>query len=352
MAKISTYASVAPALGDLIIGTDVNDMDSTKNFTVGSIINLASSSSLLVPYTGANANVDLGAYTITSSSFIVGGGLGTQFLKADGSLDSTTYLDAITAAGTYVPFLGATQDVDLGAYNLTADVLTTTDRVQTSLIIPEVGSDIIDIGLKVLPYITVDTTNQRVEFNKPIYTDSSTGGAGQVLVSQGSALPATWATPPFIVPNYGSFYDVTTQTTLGASQELMQFGTTDFTSGVTITNDGLGDPTQITFSEAGTYNIQFSAQLENTSGGSAEVYIYLIKNGVAVPNSTTQITLANNNHLVVAAWNWFVDIPSIPHNCQIGWYSTTANVILHYNAAPVVGVPAIPSVILTVNRIA
>jgi hypothetical protein len=133
----------------------------------------------------------------------------------------------------------------------------------------------------------------------------------------------------------------------------MQFGTTDFSSGVTITNDGLGDPTQITFSEAGTYNIQFSAQLKKTGGGGATIfYIYLLKNGVAVPNSTTAVTLENNGDLAVAAWNFFVDIPSIPYNCQIAWYTNNANGEIHADPAPVVGIPAIPSVILTVNRIA
>ena len=196
MAKISTYTTVAPQLSDMLIGTDVNDMNNTKNFTVGGIINLASSSSLLVPYTGANANVDLGAYSIESSSFIVGGGLSTQFLKADGTLDSTTYLSTSTAGVTYVPFTGATQDVDLGSNNLTADVLFTTDRVQTSLIVPETGAGgVIDIGLKVAPYITVDTANQRVDLNKPLYVDSSTGTSGQVLTSQGSGAEPTWVSP-------------------------------------------------------------------------------------------------------------------------------------------------------------
>lgn len=354
MAKISTYTTVAPQLSDMLIGTDVNDMNNTKNFTVGGIINLASSSSLLVPYTGANANVDLGAYSIESSSFIVGGGLSTQFLKADGTLDSTTYLSTSTAGVTYVPFTGATQDVDLGSNNLTANALFTTDRVQTSLIVPETGAGgVIDIGLKVAPYITVDTANQRVDLNKPLYVNSSTGTAGQILTSQGSGAPATWATPPFFIPSYGSFYDSSTHTTLGNAQELMQFGTTAFTSGVTIVNDILGDPTQITFSDTGVYNIQFSAQLKKTGGSGATIfYIYFLKDGLIIPNSNTAVTLETNGDLAVASWNLFVDITALPSYCQIGWYTNNTNGEVHADPAPVVGLPAIPSAILTVNRIA
>ena len=56
----------------------------------------------LVPYTGANANVNLGTNTITANQLIKSGGTASQFLKADGSVDSTAYLttiSGITAGG-------------------------------------------------------------------------------------------------------------------------------------------------------------------------------------------------------------------------------------------------------------
>jgi hypothetical protein len=380
MAKISTYASVAPALGDMLIGTDVNDMNSTKNFDISSIFGLLQSQNYFVPYTGAISNVDLGLNDIQANAFVKVSGLSTEFLKADGSVDSTTYLDASTALSTYVPYIGANTNVDLGANGLTSGSLeiVTDNAVMVGIQCRPGANDFFQIGNNGFlvsgflvdfvnnryylgdwggqvnnTYIHIDDVNQEIELSQALKTNGSVGSAGQVLVSQGATLPATWATPPFIIPNYGSFYDVTTQTTLGASQELMQFGTTDFSSGVTITNDGLGDPTRITFSEAGTYNIQFSAQLKKTGGGGATIfYIYFLKNGTPIPNSTTAVTLENNGDLLVAAWNLFVDISSIPSNCQIAWYTNNANGEIHADPAPVVGIPAIPSVILTVNRIA
>jgi hypothetical protein len=142
------------------------------------------------------------------------------------------------------------------------------------------------------------------------------------------------------------------QGTAGTTFEIMQFNSTDISTGVSIVNDGLGDPTKITFSTSGVYNIQFSAQLKKTGGAGATLfYIYLIKDGVPVPNSATAVTLENNGDLLVAAWNWFITISLLPSYCQIGWYTNNANGELHYDAAPVVGIPAIPSVILTVNRV-
>jgi hypothetical protein len=88
MAKISTYPILSdPTINDILIGTDVQDLNITKNFSIGSIIDIIGNE--FVPYVGATGNVNLGAFNITSSSFIVAGGLSSQFLKANGTLDST-----------------------------------------------------------------------------------------------------------------------------------------------------------------------------------------------------------------------------------------------------------------------
>jgi hypothetical protein len=45
-----------------------------------------------VPYTGATGNVNLGAFDLTATHLIKNGGVSTQFLKADGSIDNNAYL--------------------------------------------------------------------------------------------------------------------------------------------------------------------------------------------------------------------------------------------------------------------
>ena len=98
MAKISTYPIISiPTFNDLLIGTDVLNLNETKNFTIGDIADLIIVGNY-VPYIGAIDDVDLGIHSITASSFIVPGGLATQFVKADGSLDSTVY----QPAGNYI----------------------------------------------------------------------------------------------------------------------------------------------------------------------------------------------------------------------------------------------------------
>lgn len=111
MGKISSYGiDSTPNLSDKVIGTDVDNMNATKNFTIGQILDLANLDTF-VPYTGANANVNLGAFGITANSFVKVGGASSQFLKADGSVDSNAY----------VPYTGASTNVNLGANNITAN---------------------------------------------------------------------------------------------------------------------------------------------------------------------------------------------------------------------------------------
>lgn len=376
MAKISTYSVTPPALGDMLIGTDVNDMNSTKNFTIGSLLSLPGSTAY-VPYSGALYNVDLGGNDITALAFIVPGGLGTDFLKADGSLDNTVYLPTSTAASTYVPYTGAIGNVDLGIYKLTSKSLeiTTDDATMAGIQCPLtdfflIGNNgwtasglLIDFSSSSYylgdyntafngTYIYIDDANQEIELSQALKVNGTVGTSGDILISQGAGLSPTWTTPVYLTPEYGSFYDTTTQTTPGLSKELMKFNSTDLSYGVSIVNDAFGDPNEITFTNPGIYNIQFSAQLRKTGGSGATVFwIYFLKDGVEIANSTTAVTLENNGDLAVAAWNFFVDIQTIPSYCQIGWYTNNSNGELHYDAAPLVGIPAIPSVILTVNKI-
>jgi predicted heme/steroid binding protein len=90
MARISTYPILStPTVNDLLIGTDVENFNDTKNFSIGAVGDLFFN--FYVPYVGAIGNVDLGIYGITGGYFAVQGGTEFQFLKADGTLDSTFY---------------------------------------------------------------------------------------------------------------------------------------------------------------------------------------------------------------------------------------------------------------------
>ena len=62
---------------------------------------------------------DDGYELLVAYGYSTNGGTSSQFLKADGSLDSSTYL---TDSSGLVPYTGATGSVDLGVYTLTSSV--------------------------------------------------------------------------------------------------------------------------------------------------------------------------------------------------------------------------------------
>jgi hypothetical protein len=75
-------------LGDVTIVAPANGQVLVYNSSTGKWEN---SSGGYVPYTGAVTTVNLGAQTIQAGSFVKAGGTSAQFLKANGSVDSTAY---------------------------------------------------------------------------------------------------------------------------------------------------------------------------------------------------------------------------------------------------------------------
>ncbi len=108
---------------------------------------------------------------------------------------------------------------------------------------------------------------------------------------------------------------------------------------------------QITFTSAGTYDIQFSAQFHNNGGGGSgdTVQIWFRKNGTDLPDSATRISVPTNNPYVVPAWN-FMDNFAAGDYFQIMWSTNNANISIDHNTA-VSPAPAIPSVIITVMQV-
>jgi len=144
---------------------------------------------------------------------------------------------------------------------------------------------------------------------------------------------------------YGSFYDTTTQQPAAINTAYaVTFNTTDLSFGV---RRG-ATTSQIFVDDPGVYNIAFSAQLDNTSGGSHLIWIWIRINGVDVPNSASQVRLKGTDGELVAAWNFMADLKSGDY-IQLMYSADDTSVQILAQAA-VAPVPEIPSVILTVSN--
>ena len=100
--------------------------------------------------------------------------------------------------------------------------------------------------------------------------------------------------------------------------------------------------------DAGIFNFQFSAQLDNTSGGAHRIWLWPRISGVDVPDSASQVCIQGNNAELVAAWNWVLRLAPGEYFELAYAVSDVALEIVTFPAAGVV--PAIPSVILTVTQ--
>ena len=142
--------------------------------------------------------------------------------------------------------------------------------------------------------------------------------------------------------NVGAFSSNISQSGSANVSQSMNFEITDISQGVSIASNS-----RITLANAGTYNIQFSAQILADTGAD-DVYIWLKKNGTNVAASAGHVVLANNEELI-ASWNYVVDAVASDY-FELAWQSTAGDAILLTEAASV-NIPSIPSVILTVTQV-
>lgn len=154
--------------------------------------------------------------------------------------------------------------------------------------------------------------------------------------------------PPRVPPKrarYGSFYDTTTQTaTTINTAKAITFNTTDLTQGVYI-----GSPTSRVYVDTeGVYDFQLSIQLDSTVATDEHFYLWFAKNGIDVPNSASTVRLQGNNSELILALNFFIDLKAGDY-VELRYSTTNLGVQLLY-AAAAPPVPAIPSIILTVNN--
>ena len=149
------------------------------------------------------------------------------------------------------------------------------------------------------------------------------------------------------VSSYISIYSTASIGSFTASTpQTASFTTVDFSNNISLVSGS-----QLTISQNGVYDIQFSAQLDKTNSSNAVAYIWLSKNGTDIADTNTAITLGGGtNDKVVAAWNWFVSGNTNDY-WEIRYAADDSNVIFPYDT-PGSGLgPTVPSWIVTMNKI-
>jgi hypothetical protein len=189
----------------------------------------------------------------------------------------------------------------------------------------------------------------------------STAGVGIMEeITVGSGLTLTGGTltntaTPTPLGYYGAWQDDNTQSASANNTGVaMIIRTADMTpNGISIVNNGSGNPTRITFAYTGVYNLQFSSQFQNADNQLHDVNIWLRLNGTDVAGTNGIASIPNSHggtpgHTIVA-WNYLLNVVGGQYY-EIYWSTDSyTNVTMQYYAAgnpP----PSAASVILTVTQ--
>lgn len=155
---------------------------------------------------------------------------------------------------------------------------------------------------------------------------------------------------------YGQFVSLVDQTGDVTTPKAILMGTNVISgNGISVANNGSGDPTRITFTAAGTYMVAPSLQLVNSDSNDHDATIWFRKNGTDIANSATRITVAKAADGGAAFFQIVVyETVTAGQYIEIMWLPENVAVTLDYTAAAAgpPAVPAIPSVIVVSERIA
>jgi hypothetical protein len=147
--------------------------------------------------------------------------------------------------------------------------------------------------------------------------------------------------------NYGSFYSTQTQAAAVINTATaITYNNADQAYGI---YKDPADASKIKVTRPAVYNIQFSIQVDKTSGGTGQFYIWPAINGTAVANSASLVQIQGNNAEIFSAANFFLPLSNGDY-FQLYFSVSDLSVQLQSFAAAA-PVPAIPSIILTVMQV-
>jgi len=151
---------------------------------------------------------------------------------------------------------------------------------------------------------------------------------------------------------YISAYSNTDQTGSVSVATAVKIENTDFSAGISIANDGSGNPTRITFAAAGTYMLAPSLQFKNTDTNDHDATFWFRLNGTNIANSASIVNIpkAADGGATFAQIVIYEQVTAAQY-IEIMWLPENVAVTLDFTAAGAIA-PAIPSVILAAERIA
>jgi len=223
MAIIYSYPTIQPTVYDLIIGTDVNDDNATKSFTVQSLVSLINAAA----GSGTVTSIDIATdeFLIASGGPVVDSGVITLGLTATGTPSATTFLrgdnqwvvpTVSSGIGVYNNNILVTND--LSSANFTGGGVSTSSDVDGNVTITIAGATNAVESINAGSGISLNSTTGNVIVTNTGITGLVEGGGISITTNQAgqatlSVPPSAGGTVTSVAASYGlSLYGAGTET--------------------------------------------------------------------------------------------------------------------------------------------
>lgn len=300
-----------------------------------------------VPYTGATTNVNLGGNALYADDVIVsppGFGLLAALSRDISGAGFGSLVLKNGATGYLIPTSSLTVD---RTYLLPDKNGTVAMLSDIGAAFPYTGSARITGSLDLTGSLNV--TGSSI-LNGAFYIPSSSlfsANTGSSLVSYDTASGQLFHTPyssalPALF-SVGAFYSTGSITTTAN-----QSGSFTYTTSLGVNSIHINTiDSHIVVDKSATYNFQFSIQIHNQSSA-ALIAVWLKKNGVNVPDTATYLDVASNKKAFFALNIW--DTANAGDYYEIAYQADQTGVIFETVAATG-NIPQSPMIILTVNQV-
>ena len=148
--------------------------------------------------------------------------------------------------------------------------------------------------------------------------------------------------------------DLTDQTAVVDTPTPVKFNTTVVSNNISVTNNGSGNPTRITFANSGLYNVSVNLQIDNSTGADYTLRIWQRINGtdVAATSSIVSVPKATDGGTDVFELNTLVQMTAGQY-LEIMYAVSNVGLTLRFDAAttsPYVS-PTVPSAIFIATQV-
>jgi len=319
--------NTASGIHSVVVGGEQNKATSFCSFVGGGGQNTA---------LGFRTTIAGGRSNTTSSTYsIIGGGWGNKAICATSVIGGGRFN---AACGDISSILGGINNTSISNYGT---ILGGSGNTVNHEMSATYGKDVISVSactfhvnyLALQNVPETDSTNDNM-----LVRDVSTGVIKQRDITS------------TLNKNYASFYDTGDQTGLANTVLTMSANTSDsWNTGIILSAN-----TIFVIQNPGVYNLAFSAQMVKTGGNSStHAHIWLYQNGLDVLYSASQIGFPSNSIYIVPAWNFFFSTTTPNEYVELKWEinSNVDNQLLLKHQPATGSVPAIPSLIVTINQV-